>query len=146
MYADKWRWVLAFLTLKYPTDRYPTRIAGFRLLPAFKFVELLSHFGDPHFNIRREKTRRVHLLKHVERQTVTRKLTMACWHLRNAFLPFLREYVEGCGMIDDQVPPYPFPFRLGSGTNAEKWFIRSALVSDKEPDRLCLRPVRMLPY
>ena len=34
--------------------------------------------------------------EHVERLTVIRKLTMTCWHLRNALFQLLWGYVEGC--------------------------------------------------
>ena len=35
----------------------------------------------------------------VKRLTVTRELTMTCWHLRNILLPLFWEYVEGCNML-----------------------------------------------
>jgi len=105
VYTDKWKWVFAFLTPEYPTDRYPTRIAVFRLPPEL-IVELLSHFGDPQRNIRREKPRGILVREHVERLTVTRKLTMTCWHLRNMLFPLLWEYVEGCNMLSRRPPAY----------------------------------------
>ena len=82
---------------KYVADRHPMRIVVFRL-PAELIVELLSHFGNPHHNVRREKLRGTLVLEHVERLTATRKLTMTCWHLRNMLFPLLWEYVEGCNL------------------------------------------------
>jgi len=81
------------------------RIAVFRLPPEL-IVELLSHFGDPHRNIRHEKPRGILVREHVERLTVTRKLTMTCWHLRNMLFPLLWQYVEGCNMLNYRPPAH----------------------------------------
>lgn len=82
--------------------RCPTlRFLVFKL-PAELIVETLSHFGDPHHNMRRERTGRgsgIPLVELVERVTVIRKLTMTCWGLRNILFPLLWEYVEGCNMF-----------------------------------------------
>ena len=71
-------------------------------LPLELIVEALSNFGDPHLNIRCEIARRGGVLvrEHVERLTVTRKLTMTCWHLCNMLFPLLWAYVEGCNLSD----------------------------------------------
>jgi len=83
-------------------------------LPAELVVGILSHFGDPHRNIRHERSGRgsgVLVLEHVERLAVIRKLTMTCWHLRNMLLPLLWEYVEGCNFLGHR----PFRYqRAGS--------------------------------
>jgi len=76
-------------------------------LPAELIIEVLTYFGDPHRNVRREKAYRgiyeldeIVPLEHVERLTVVRKLTMTCWHLRNTLFPLLWKYVEGCDLSD----------------------------------------------
>ena len=64
-------------------------------------VEILSCFGDPHYNTRRVRSGRgsgTLVLEHVEWLTAVRKLTMTCWHLRNMLFPLLWKYVEGCNL------------------------------------------------
>jgi len=101
VHTDKWKWVPWFPITKYPTDNFRARITVFGL-PSELILEILSHFGDPHRTIRRERSGQgsgVLVLEHVERLTVIRKLTMTCWHLRNMLLPLLWEYVEGCNLL-----------------------------------------------
>jgi len=81
-------------------------------LPAELIIEVLTYFGDPHRNVRREKAYRgiyeldeIVPLEHVERLTVVRKLTMTCWHLRNMLFPLLWKYIEGCRQPEDTCPP-----------------------------------------
>jgi len=110
VYADKRGRVLPFVTTKYAANRHPTWIAVFRL-PVELIIGLLSHLGDPHRNIRREKLRGNLFLGHVERLTVIRKLTMTCWHLRNMLFPLLWEYVEGCSMFGRARPNQFVPLK-----------------------------------
>ena len=84
-------------------------IAVFKL-PFELIIEILSHFGDPHRNILLSRGRcQAVVPEHVERLTVTRKLTMTCWHLRNKLFPLLWKYVEGCHRRYKSRPSYYMP-------------------------------------
>ena len=69
-------------------------------LPNELVLEVLSYFRDPHRKILRARGGPFPWLnldpKYVERLTITRRLTMTCWHLRNKLFPILWKYVEGC--------------------------------------------------
>ena len=81
-------------------------LAVFRL-PFELIVNILSCFGDPHHNILLSRGRfRAAFPEHVKWLTVTRKLTMTCWHLRNTLFPLLWKYVEGCHLYYKSHPAY----------------------------------------
>ena len=78
-------------------------------LPDELVLEVLSYFRDPHREILRAKNGPTsHLTldpKCVERLTITRRLTMTCWYLRNRLFPILWKYVEGCNFTPRNRPP-----------------------------------------